>query len=108
VARTARLVLDLAEAVPVPPKHAHDYRRLVELVNPSQVEAAWQDHRKPKHPATFQEANAVLRNLIPSRSDLLITPHYSKDIGEICPRCTPAPPFQLADASTVLSLLGYC
>jgi hypothetical protein len=108
VARVARLVLDLADGLPVPSKHAADYLHMVELVNPSHVEAAWQDHRKPAHPMTFQEANVVLHHLIPNRSNLLITPAYLTDISAVCPRCVPTPPFRLADASVVLSLLGYC
>jgi hypothetical protein len=45
VARTAKLVLDLAEGVPVPSKHADDYLRLAKLVDHSHVEAVWKDHR---------------------------------------------------------------
>jgi hypothetical protein len=56
---------------------------------------------------SFEETNTVLHGLIRSRSDLLIVPEYSKDIAEICTRCVSTPPFQLADASTVFSLLGY-
>jgi hypothetical protein len=108
VARTARLVLDLAEGVPVASKHAVDYMRLVELVDPSNVEAAWQDHRRPTHPRTFYETAGVLQNLISTRSNLLVTPEYSKEIGVLCPRCVHTPPFQRADAKLALSLLGHC
>jgi hypothetical protein len=108
VARAARLVLDLAEGVPVPSKHADDYLRLTELVQHSDVEEAWGDHRRPKHPTTFRETNTLLRNLISTRGNLLITSEYSINSAEVCPRCVPTGPFQLADANVVLSLLGYC
>jgi len=108
VARTARLLMDLDAGVPVPAKHAADYLRLAELVQPSSVEAAWQDHRKPPHPATFRETNTLLMRLIAARRHLLMVPEYSKDTAQVCQRCVPSAPFQLADAKVVLSLLGYC
>jgi hypothetical protein len=95
-------------SVPVPAKHAGDYLRLAELVKSSNMETAWQDHRKPTHPTTFWETNTLLRSLIATRRNLLISPKYSKDTAEICPRCVRTPPFQLADPNVVLSLLGYC
>jgi hypothetical protein len=100
-------VPDLAEGVPVTSKHAVAYMRLAELVDPSNVEAAWQDHRKTTHPKTFHETAAVLHNLIPARSSLLVKPEYSKEIPVLCPRCVDTPPFRLADARLVLSLIGY-
>lgn len=108
VARAARLVLDVADGVSVPSKHANDFLRLVELVDPEAVEAAWQDHRKPAHPATFEEATSLLLHLIPARQNLLITTEYSKDTKEVCRRCAPTAAFHLADPKVVLSLLGYC
>ena len=108
MARAARLVLDLAEGVPTPAKHARDYLRLSNLVNPAQVEEAWLDQRKSRHPATFEEADDLLRKLIPTSHNLLITPDYSKDVEAICPRCAPSADFHLADARVVMSLLGYC
>ena len=108
VARSARLVLDLADGLPVSSKHAGDFLRLVEIVAPADVEAAWQEHRKPAHPATFEEADRLLQNLIPARQNLLITVDCSKDTGEVCPRCAPTPAFRLAEPKLVLSLLGYC
>jgi hypothetical protein len=108
VARAARLVLDLVEGLPVPSKHANDYLRLVQFVQPSDVEPAWQDHRRPTHPTTFRETKTVLNDLIPTHLDLLTTPEYSKNTAEVCARCVPNTPFPLADASLVLSLLGYC
>lgn len=93
VARAARLLLDLADGVPVPAKHAIDYLRLVDRVNRAEMETAWLDHRRPSHPAEFREARAELRNLIPARPDLLTVPEYSRNAGEICPRCRPATAF---------------
>lgn len=107
-ARAARLTLDLAEGVPLPSKHATDFLRLAELVDPLQTETAWQDHRKSKHPETFAETRRLLQDLIPAHRELLITPRYSRDISELCPRCAPTAAFPLADPNEVLSLLGYC
>jgi hypothetical protein len=108
VARAARLLLDLAEGVPVASKHARDYLRWVELVDSAGMEAAWQDHRKPMHPITFRETKDALRDLIPAGASLLIAPQYSQDPNQVCPLCAPTGAFQLADPKVVLSLLGYC
>ena len=108
LAHEARLLIDLDAGVPVPAKHADDYLRLLELVKPSNMETAWQDHRKPAHPMTFGEANQLVKGLIETRRNLLITAECSKDIAENCPRCVRTSPFQLADPNVVLSLLGYC
>jgi hypothetical protein len=107
-ARTARLVLDLAEGIPVLSKHARDFFRLVDLVEPEEVEAVWQDHRKPNHPLTFEETNGLLHCLIPNHQELLVTAKYSKDTEGVCPRCSPTATFQLANPNVILSLLGYC
>ena len=72
------------------------------------LEAAWQDHRKSDHPETFREANTLVRDLIATHHELLITLDYSKDATQICSRCVPTPAFPLADPHLVLSLLGYC
>jgi hypothetical protein len=108
VAYVARLLLGLAANVPVPAKHADDYLRLAQLAKSSNMETAWQDHRKPTHPVTFCETNTLVKRLIATRRNLLISPEYSKDTSEICRRCVPTPPFHLADPKVVLSLLGYC
>ena len=107
VARAARLLLDLDVGMRVPSKHADDYLRLAELVQASDVETAWRDHRRPTHPLTFGETNTRLKNFIATRRNLLITPEYSKDPAEVCPRCVPHGCFRLANANVVLSLLGY-
>src|SRR5215469_4866853 len=108
LAHEARLLLDLDASVPVAAKHADDYLRLAELVKSSDMEAAWQDHRKPTHPMTFGETNILLKRLIATRRNLQINLEYSKDPAEICPRCVRTSPFQLTDPNVVLSLLGYC
>ncbi len=108
LARTARLSLDLAEGLPVPAKHARDFERLSRLIEPAEVEAAWQTHRKPAHPSTFAEAGRLLQALIRARGDLLIAPRYSQDPEALCPRCRPIGAFRAADPRAVLSLLGYC
>jgi hypothetical protein len=107
-ARSARLVFDIVEGVPVPAKHAKDFLRLAELAGAAEVEAAWQDHRKPTQPPTFAEAGGTLRDLIPARPNLLVGVDYSKDPAEVCPRCAATAAFRLADPEVVLSLLGYC
>ena len=107
IARLARLTLDLAGQAETPAKHALDFLRLVELVDPKAVEAAWCDHRKPAHPATFKETSSLLHEVIATRSDLLITPDYSKDATMVCPRCVNTGRFRLADPSALRTVLGY-
>jgi len=108
VARAARLLLELRGGVPVAAKHGNDYLRLEKLMQTSDLEVAWQDHRRPGHPVTFREANTLARGLIASHHNLLITPDYCKDATQICSRCVPTTVFPLADSHLVLSLLGCC
>ena len=63
---------------------------------------------KADHPMKFWETKGLLKGLIATRRNLLISTEYSKDTAEICPRCVQTPPFRLADPNVVLSLLGYC
>jgi len=107
-ARSARLVLDLAEGLCVESKHARDFLRLAELATLADIETAWTEHRKPNQPCTFDEARSLLHDLILTRQDLLITGEYSRDTEKECPRCKPIAGFRLADAKRILSLLGYC
>jgi len=72
------------------------------------MEPVWQEHRKAAHPDAFAETANLLANLIATTEDLLITPVYSRDTTAACPRCVPTTPFSLADAGTMLALLGYC
>ena len=108
LARATRLLLDLRLGVPVAKKHANDCLRLVKIAQTSDAEAAWQDHRAPDHPTTFHEAHAVIQSLIATHAGLLVTPEYSRDATQICPRCVSMPEFPLADPHLILSLLGYC
>src|SRR5262249_22969362 len=108
IARLARLALDLAAQIETPAKHALDFLRLMELVDPEEVEAAWRDHRKPAHPVTFKETSSLLHAVIATRPDLLITPEYSKDATTVCPRCVNTGRFRLADPGAVRAVLGYC
>jgi hypothetical protein len=108
IARAARLLLDLAEGIPVGRKYAHDYVRFVECVHPDRVEAAWRDHRKPEHPMAFPETKVVLRDLLPASTHLLIVGRYSQNPDEPCPLCAITDAFPLADPKAVLSVLGYC
>lgn len=108
VARAARLALDLNQGIPVPSKHANDFLRMAKLVDAAEMETAWQDHRKPLHPSTFEGASELLHSLIPTRQNLLITPEYSTNTAEQCARCVPTAAFHLADPKQVLLVLGYC
>ncbi len=108
LARAARLLLDLAERIPVASKHARDYLDFVGLTDPVRMETAWRDHRKPAHPVTFRETNGILQDLIPASASLLIIPKYSQNPNEACPRCAAIRAFPLADPNIVLLLLGYC
>ncbi len=108
VARVVRLLLDLADGVPVTSKHARDYLRFVGLVDPDAMQTTWQDHRKPAHPVSFEDARRPIPDLIGAHPGLLITPVYSKNAGDQCPRCAPFARFELADPNVVLTLLGYC
>jgi hypothetical protein len=108
VARHARLLLDLAAGVAVPAKHADGYFCLVESVNPAEMEVAWTDHRRPAQPPEFREVRRLLGHLIAARRDLLVTPEYSRNPLEICPRCVAVPAFPLAGPQLILELLGYC
>jgi hypothetical protein len=108
LARTARLLLALRAGVPVSAKHANDFLRLANLMQSSDVEVAWQDHRKPDHPVAFHEANTLVRGLIATHRHLLVTPQYSKDVAQTCSRCIASATFPLAEPQLVLSLLRYC
>jgi hypothetical protein len=107
-ARAARLSWDLAGNVPVAPKYAKDFLRLLEIVKTDQVEAAWKEHRKPNAPESFADAALALRSLIHSHSDLLIPPTYSLDVTALCERCRDTAALPLANPERILSLLGYC
>lgn len=108
VARTARMALDVTGGVRTPAKYARDFLRLTKLVHPEQIEQAWYDQRKSTQPATFKEADELLRYCLPASHHLLFEPEYSKTPDQACPRCKATPNFRLVDPSVMLSLLGYC
>jgi hypothetical protein len=108
IARTARLCMDLRAGEQMPAKHARDFLRVLPLADRDEVEPAWQEHRKPNHPRSFVDAANLLQDLIGARRDLQIVPVYSQDVSATCSRCKPTQAFPLADATRVLSLLGYC
>lgn len=89
-------------------KHATDYLRLNKLMEPSDVEAAWQDHRKAGQPVSFPDADTLVRDLVATRHDLLVFPEYSKDATQSCSRCIATAEFPLADPHQIFSVLGYC
>ena len=107
-ARSARLAMSVAEGKPVAPKHVTDYLRLVEIADLDKLETAWEDHRRPTDPIVFHEIQSLLQGLIPARPDLQIPTVHSRNTTTVCPRCASVPPLQLADPSTVLSVLDYC
>jgi hypothetical protein len=108
VARHARLNWDLMEGKPIAPKYARDFLRLIDLITTDEVESIWQEHRKPQSPKSFAETVQQLREVIASRSDLLIPPTYSTDVEEVCQRCHGSEAFPLSDPRLFLSVLGYC
>jgi len=107
-AREASLVMDLVSGSPVPRKHAEDFQRIVNAVDPSRIEAVWADHRKKRDPATFHEAAALIAELMQSRPDLLVVPDYSRDADAACPKCQETEAFRLAPPQAILSILGLC
>lgn len=108
IAHGARLLLAQDINVPVPEKHARDYLRISAGTLPADLEAAWQDHRKPDHPCVFRDADEMVRKLISTRARLLISPQYSTRTRDLCPRCVSNAPFPLADPTQILTVLRYC
>ncbi|MGA9463745.1 MAG: hypothetical protein WBV28_13215 [Terracidiphilus sp.] len=108
IARHARLSWDLLEGNCVAPKFARDFLRMIDLVPPDAMESIWLEHRKPRQPQSFGETVMQLRQAIATRSDLLVSPIHSTDVHSICLRCETIENFPLADASRILSILGYC
>ncbi len=108
VARAVRLTLPLIDSRPVPAKHASDLLRLLQVADAAEGERAWPRHRRTGDPESFRDAAALLREIISHRSDLLITPAYSRNPGERCSRCADVEGLELADPAVILSILGYC
>ena len=108
LARHARLNWDLVEGKRVAPKYARDFLRLVEFVATKEMEEIWQEHRKPQSPESFAASAGELRRVIRLRSDLLVSPTYSTDADQVCPRCHETDALRLADAREIMLHLGYC
>ncbi len=108
VARMARLSLDIAEGLPIPSKYLTDFLRLDALVQAEQIDSVWEEHRKQEHPRNFADAGNLIKNLVVSRPELLVSHSYSRNVEEACSRCASTSHFHLAPPRTVLSLLGYC
>jgi hypothetical protein len=106
-ARAARLSWDLSANVPIAPKYARDFLRLLAIVKTDEVEVAWKEHKKPAAPESFADAATELRKLIESRTDLLVTRTYSSDVKVLCERCRGTEGFPLANPEQIVSLLGY-
>jgi hypothetical protein len=107
-ARAARLSWDLAANVPVSPKYARDFLRLLDIVSMDRVEPAWREHRKSHGPERFSDASREIRRLISTRPKLLVSPVYSTDVDASCERCQDTMALPLGDAGRMLELLGYC
>lgn len=88
VARHARLTWDLVGGKTVAPKYARDFQCMLDGTTTDEVEAVWQEHRKPHSPEGFAETARELRRVIEIRKDLLVPTVYSKDTLAACSRCT--------------------
>jgi hypothetical protein len=108
MSRTARVLLELERGRAVASKHAADFLCFGSLVNPVVVEEAWHDHKTSTTTTSYAETCCRLADLIQSRPELLISPHYSQDTETACPRCASTKAFRLADPALVLPILGYC
>jgi hypothetical protein len=108
VARHTRLNWDLVAGRPVAPKYVRDFLRMIDFVTTEEVQAIWLEHRKSESPENFAEAARRVRREIQTRPDLLVDPVYSTDVTEVCTRCRVVERFPLAQASRILSILGYC
>ena len=107
-ARLARILLQLGNGVPAPPKHAEDFCHLMETIDLRAMQPIWCEHRRPNQPESFEEARELTMRLVTTHQHLLVVPRYSTDTDERCDRCVCTTSFPLADAGDVLSILGYC
>ena len=107
IAKAAALCMKLARGATVAAKHARDFELLLNAVPLPHVEEAWADYRAASDPATFDAATSLVRSLISDRSDLLITPDFSKDLTSVCGRCVARPPYRIASPDQVFAVLGY-
>ncbi len=99
---------DLMLEKKVDPKYARDFLRMLALVKSDEIEEAWQEHRKPECPESFRETATELRGAIALKPELLAPATRLIDVSAVCARCQGTEAFRLAEASHVLSILGYC
>ena len=107
-ARLARLVLEIAKGLPINARHAKDFVRLDEIADVDKICTIWEDHRKEDHPHDFLNARAVCLKQITGHPELLVSPCYSRNPNEFCPRCSSTPSLRLADPQIMLDIMGYC
>lgn len=106
-ARHARLCWDLIDGKQVHPKYVQDFLRLIDVAFVEDIEDVWREHRKPYYPENFSEAVSALRQVIASRSDLMVAWDYSTNVHEVCLRCRETKSFPLAHGTQIYSILGY-
>ena len=105
VARLTALLLDLEYGEPVQAKHARDLSVLMEHADAMAARAAWPNHRRARHPASFDEAHCKVAELIRSRADLLVEPCYSAALP--CPKCRDFGVLRVAPPEAIVNVLGY-
>lgn len=106
-ARHARLCWDLNGGKQVHPKYVQDFLRLIDVAVVEDIKDVWREHRKPHFPENFSEAVSALRQVIGSRSDLIVAWDYSTNVNEACLRCRQTKAFPLASGTQIYSILGY-
>jgi hypothetical protein len=107
VARTTALVCGrLRRGQSVDVKHATAFTRLLGLVRPDQLAAAWNDHRQHV-PGTLDAASREAARLLEAHPELVVVEEYSRDISP-CERCREHGPFRPASPSKIVEILGYC
>ncbi len=106
VARTTALVLGcLRRRKPIDPKHARAFHRLVNLGEPSRIDAAWRDHRQSE-PELFYQAAQLAHQLLNRHPELVIRERYSAEVS-VCPHCHDEGPFRRALPDIIVRILGY-
>jgi hypothetical protein len=106
-ARAVRELMNLSREQTVPRKYADQFRRTIDRIDPTLVEKAWSDHRKPHDPVAFSEAVRKIASLLVSRNRFLGLQRYVTNIGAVCERCRSAGPFEPAPPGDIFDILGY-
>ena len=104
--RIASEMMGLVRGETISVKCSADYKRLAQAVNPSLVEAVWQEQRRDTDPASFREACAAIDEALCINWTRLVDPAYSKT-HQRCPYCIDNQPFKLAAPEAVFDLLGH-